>query len=86
MILFLIMGVQTLFFAGYAIFAKHGILTMRELRATNKQLQRDIASIEEKRDMLKADIADFKTYPFYQEQCAREQLQLGRPDDEIYFM
>jgi len=77
---------ELLVFSWYAVWGSHGIYAMRAMRQHNSGLQQNAAKIKQEIDELKAEIADWQTYPFYQEQYARENLQLSGAQDEVYFL
>lgn len=74
-----------IFFSFYTL-GNNGICHFRKLKYEIEKSQHDIM-------VLKTDIQDLQTtivvqseHPFFKEKIAREQLQMGRANEEIYLL
>ena len=63
-----------------------GFFAIRGLRQFNNQLVAEIAVLNDRVEKLKRAIMQWNEEPFFKEQLAREQLQLVRPDDTVYYI
>jgi len=64
----------------------HGFYALQELEQQNNQLQTDAAMLKQEVQMLERKIAQWHAHPFYKEKIAREQLQMARKGDKIYYV
>lgn len=78
--------VEILGAACFFITGSNGLLSVRKLDQEHAILQAQIVQEQREIEKLKCKIHDWKTNDFYKEQCAREQLQMARPDEEVYVL
>ena len=68
------------------IFGHRGIGLVLSLKRSNAQLEKSIYALKIENKQLESTINDWQQYPFYKEKLAREKLQLGYPEDRIYYV
>ena len=68
------------------IFGRRGIGLVLSLKHSNAQLEKSIYALKIENKRLESTINDWQQYPFYKEKLAREKLQLGYPEDRIYYV
>ena len=73
-------------FGAVYIFGRRGIGLVLSLKHSNKQLHNSISVLKIENKQLENTINDWRQYPFYKEQLAREKLQLGYAEDRIYYV
>jgi len=73
-------------FAHMYVFGKNGLQVLhvqkkqlQELQKTVDQLQKDVSFVEE-------DISAWEMHDFYKEKIAREQLQMARKGDKLFYI
>lgn len=76
---------ELLFFSMAYLFGKHGIRKIRQLRRENYMLDRTIAELSKEVAYLKNECNAWQNDPFYKEKIAREQLQMIKPGEELYY-
>ena len=82
----IILSVEILIFCFYTMRGSHGILAIMAMREKNHVLEREIQLLKQEIDNLTSEIDNWKNYPFFQEQYAREHLQMSQQGDEIYLI
>jgi len=82
-----------LFFVGEIIFfvvlyfvSSDGVSALCRKREENRHLALKVESLKKEIEKLEADIQKWEHNPFYREKVAREQLQMARPTDEVYYV
>lgn len=84
-ILRLFFSVEVLVFTAVYLFGAHGIQTLMGLKKENNALLVDIESLKQEVVALESDIAIWQSDDFYTEKIAREQLQMAKKGDTIYY-
>lgn len=79
-------GVELFVFALVYVFGPHGLYALRELENQNNTLQAEAATLKQEVQELEDKIAQWDAHPFYKEKIAREQLQMARKGDKIYYI
>jgi len=64
----------------------NGVYALQYLRDDNKELEQKIDQLSDQVAQLEHEVTEWKTNDFYKEKIAREQLQMSRKDDEIYYL
>ena len=82
----LVITTELLLFLIYLFWGARGVQEICHVRSKNSTLMREVALIQSNIDSLQDAIYDWQRYPYYQEQYAREQLQLAKKHDEIYLI
>lgn len=78
-------GVELLFFAGVYTYGPHGLNVWHTLQQENGQITNQINALKADVALLEHDIVAYNKHPFYKEKIAREQLQMARKGDTIYY-
>lgn len=63
-----------------------GLQTIYYMSQHNRQLQQDIVNLQHTVTALEQQLQYWQTDDFYKEQLAREQLQMARPQEQIYYL
>lgn len=67
-------------------FGAHGIQALVQLRHKNSAFEVTIADLEKEVDGLEVRLSEWDADPFYKEKVAREQLQMARKGDMVYYV
>lgn len=81
-----IASVEVSIFCIYLIWGAHGMRAIRAMQEKNEALAAQMLQAEHELQTTRSEIQDWKTYPFYKEQYAREHLQMARKDDDVYLI
>ncbi len=73
-------------FAGFYLFGGNGIHYLAQLESENNELDAQLVHIRREVALLNEQIAQWQADPFFKEKIAREQLQMAREGDEIYYI
>lgn len=79
-------GLQIIIFSGVYFFGSQGLNHLWQLRQENNEITQQLQAIQTEVDALQQEVVDWTQHPFYQEKVAREQLQMARPDETIYYV
>ena len=85
-------GLRLFFVAEVCVFlyvytsGSRGVKQLASMRAENEALQQSIASLENDVAALQKKKGLWESNDFYKEKIAREQLQMARKDDTIYYL
>lgn len=79
-------ALEIIVFIAVYLFGTSGIQTLFVLKQENMAIENEIAALQEEEEALQKSIVDWNSHSFYQEKVAREQLQMARPNDEIYYL
>lgn len=72
--------------AFFYLFGAQGLRTLSHMKQENQQLAGRINSMRESIKEIEMEIALWQTNDFYKEKKAREQLQMARTDDIVYYI
>ena len=78
--------IEILVFVGIYFFGVHGIQALMRLQEENVCLEREIVALKAGVAELESDIHVWNSQPFYKEKIAREQLQMARSGDTVYYV
>lgn len=78
--------VEIVIFLGVYYFGVDGVKNLSSLSEENLLLDREIAQLQNEIAVYEREIVAWNSDPFYKEKVAREQLQMARADDEIFFI
>lgn len=81
-----ILVIEIVIFVGYYLFGAHGLQAIKCIKQENILLVEHIKKIEQEIAALEQDILQWDTNLFYKEKIAREQLQLAKEGDEVYYI
>jgi cell division protein FtsB len=79
-------GVELVVFAGIYISGAQGISTLWHMNQENQQLITEIAVLKNEIGLLDKQLIAWNNHDFYKEKIAREELQMARAHDEVYFI
>jgi len=68
----------------YSLVGTGGIFAIQESQRINMLLTQEVLKIRNQIAQLQQYKEDWHAYPFYKEQFAREELQLMKPNEELY--
>jgi cell division protein FtsB len=74
-----------IFFIFLTIFGKNGLLQIGDLKKARLVLYEEILALREENNALRKEIKGLKEDPFYIEKVAREELNLVRPNELVYY-
>ena len=63
-----------------------GLSALFEIKKSNKRVLEEIYLLNKDVDQLQAEVYKWKNEDFCKEKIAREQLQMARPGDEIFYI
>lgn len=86
MILRIFFALEGVIFMGMYIWGACGMRAILKLEETMEQLHKETLAMEHEIAILENDIANWHKHPFYKEKVAREQLQMARSGEEIYYL
>jgi cell division protein FtsB len=85
-ILYAVLGVEMLIFAGFYIRGPQGLRTLSDMYVEQVSMREGIDQLDQEVAALRTDINAWQKHPFHKEKIAREQLQMARPDDEVFYL
>lgn len=65
---------------------KNGIQILQKQKAAVADLQTNVVQLKKEIDQLEGEIYAWQTDDFYKEKIAREQLQMARKGDELFYI
>lgn len=79
-------SLEMLVFCGVYLFGKQSITVLVSLQKENDLLQNQL--LEQKKEIaaIEHTIHEWQEHPFYKEKIAREQLQMARKDEQVYYI
>ena len=82
---FLFITEMTLLFL-YSLLGSSGISALREAQKANNKLKEELLIAHDQLAVLIDYKKDWEAYPFYKEQFIREELQMAKKGEELYFV
>ena len=79
-------AIEVCVFVGVYLFGPGGLQTMVRLENENKELDGQINELRTEVQSWEHKIALWQSDDFYKEKIAREQLQMARSGDQIFYM
>jgi cell division protein FtsB len=80
------LALEIILFSLFYIFGSQGLQALMRLRHQNIILHNELESIQQDVKNLELELVDWRKNQFYKEKIAREQLQMARPEEDIYFL
>jgi cell division protein FtsB len=74
-----------IFFIFLSIFGKNGLLQIGDLKKVRLMLTEEVLALSGENDTLRKEIKGLKEDPFFIEKVAREELNLVRPNELVYY-
>lgn len=69
----------------YALLGPSNPFSLRDAARENELLKNTVAQLHEENLLMKQAIDDWNTYPFFKEQFIREQLQMAKKNETLYY-
>jgi cell division protein FtsB len=85
-LLYALLGVEMIVFAGFFIRGPQGLRTLNDMYVEQESMQAGLAQMTQEVAVLKQDINNWNKHSFHKEKIAREQLQMARADDEVFYL
>lgn len=85
-ILLLIFGLIFSFGLGYIVFGKRGIISYYKLKKEIDLEKQQIQHLKEEIAHIQAKIDLWKSDEFHAEKFARQDLQMGKPDEQVFVL
>ncbi len=86
MLLQLLLIAEGCIFVYVYLYGNNGMYALQQLHNENEQLEQNIDQLSQQVTQLEHEITVWEINDFYKEKVAREQLQMSRKDDEIYYI
>ncbi len=77
---------EIVFFVTMYVMSPEGLTSVQNKKMENKQLASRVETFTKEIQKLEEETKRWETNPFYREKVAREQLQMARPTDEVYYV
>jgi len=74
-----------LFFIFFTIFGQNGLFQIGDLKKARFDLTEEVLTLREENSALRKEIKGLKEDPFFIEKVAREELNLVRPNEIVYY-
>lgn len=78
--------IEIIIFSFFYLFGSNGLKSLHDLENQNNSLTIENNLLKQEINELQSNITQWDNDPFYKEKIAREQLQMARPDEEIYLV
>jgi len=78
--------IEIIIFLGVYFFGGNGLRYLNHLKSENNVVKYKILALKNEICKLEKDIQDWNVNDFYKEKVAREQLQMAKRGDMIYFV
>lgn len=85
-LLYAVLGVELVVFAGFFVRGPQGLQNLSDIYVEQSAMQEGLTQLTQEVTALKQDIDNWNKHSFHKEKIAREQLQMARPDDEIFYL
>jgi cell division protein FtsB len=79
-------AVEIVVFACVYVFGPQGMQVLQHMQQENIDLEKNIQVLRVEIKELEDTVIAWKIYPFYKEKIAREQLQMARKSDQVYYL
>lgn len=78
--------VEVMLLAAVYFYGSYGVQTLAQLRQDTARVEQEVGKLEQEVATLEHELNDWNSHPFYKEKVAREQLQMAREGDTIYYL
>ncbi len=68
------------------LFGLHGFSYLHHLKADCQAIEQQIACTSQEVNQLKETVIAWNVHPYFHEKIAREQLQMARKDERVYYL
>lgn len=79
-------AIEVMMFASVYVFGPQGMQVLRHVQQENMELEQHLDILRTEVKELEDTMMAWQTYPFYKEKIAREELQMARKDDQVYYL
>jgi len=79
-------SIEVMIFCWVYMCGKNSITSLVELQKDNRMLQKQLQGQEREIVQLESEIDRWESDPFYKEKIAREQLQMARVGEQVYYI
>lgn len=77
---------EIVIFIGIYFFSAQGLRVLQGMQKENEQVYEKISYLKDEIAVLESDVAEWENNSFYKEKIAREELQMAKEGDEVYFL
>jgi len=84
--IWILFTIEITLFSSVLLYGKNGLYAILELYKENKQIIQETQKIDRQIQLLENKILEWNAHDFYKEKVAREQLQMARPHDRVYYL
>ena len=77
---------EIMVFTWMYLFSTQGMQAVFELHRENQRIEQDIKHAQEEIAACEHELYVWQSHSFYKEKLAREQLQMARPDEKVYYL
>jgi len=85
-ILYTVLGAEVIMFTGFFIAGPQGLRTLVDMHSQQITILEGVQQLDLEVASLQQEIDNWHKHPFDKEKVAREQLQMARPDDEVFYL
>jgi cell division protein FtsB len=79
-------AVEIVIFSGIYFFGAQGLHNVWRMQHENSNVQHTLTALQGEVAHLEQELYAWQHHPFYKEKLAREQLQMARPGEQIYYI
>ncbi|MFT6765254.1 MAG: cell division protein FtsB [Alteromonas naphthalenivorans] len=77
---------EIVIFVGIYFFSAQGLRILQGMQQENEQVQDKIGFLKDEIAVLEEEVSEWENNSFYKEKIAREELQVAKQGDEVYFL
>ncbi len=81
-----LLATETVAFAWMYRYGTYGSQALHQLRQETATMQHEVDALQREVDDLEHEVVSWQSHSFYKEKIAREQLQMARVNDVIYYI
>ncbi|HZW61545.1 MAG TPA: septum formation initiator family protein [Candidatus Babeliales bacterium] len=78
--------VEIMVLAAIYFYGSYGVQTLAQLRTETAVVEQEVMHLQQEVAILEHELNAWNSNPFYKEKVAREQLQMAREGDTIYYL
>ena len=73
-------------FVAIYFFSAQGLRVLQGMQKENEHVYEEVAYLKNEIAILEQEVAEWESNSFYKEKIAREELQMAKKGDEVYFL
>lgn len=85
-ILYAVLAAEVALFAGLYVRGPQGLQKVHDMYREHASMSEGVQQLQQEVATLKHEIDTWQKHPFHKEKIAREQLQMARTDDEVFYL